>query len=126
MSASNSVYYLGHATREAARALIDLTIWPGFPTGYDATRHIDMWMLPVRDRVAIIGEYAAGAGAPHTITEAAVDELEGRGYTVLRTPGWRAWTPTPSPVTGRRTATRCSCTSTSTGCRAPACTSARR
>jgi CO/xanthine dehydrogenase Mo-binding subunit len=28
MSASNSVYYLGHATRECARALIDLTIWP--------------------------------------------------------------------------------------------------
>lgn len=28
MSATNSVYYLGHATREAARALIDLTIWP--------------------------------------------------------------------------------------------------
>ncbi|TPL32924.1 molybdopterin cofactor-binding domain-containing protein [Mesorhizobium sp. B2-4-6] len=28
MSASNSVYYLGHATREAARALIDLAIWP--------------------------------------------------------------------------------------------------
>ncbi|RFB80691.1 xanthine dehydrogenase family protein molybdopterin-binding subunit [Methylovirgula sp. 4M-Z18] len=28
MSASNSVYYLGHATREAARALVDLAIWP--------------------------------------------------------------------------------------------------
>jgi CO/xanthine dehydrogenase Mo-binding subunit len=28
MSASNSVYYLGHGTREAARALIDLAIWP--------------------------------------------------------------------------------------------------
>ncbi|MFS8050337.1 xanthine dehydrogenase family protein molybdopterin-binding subunit [Rhizobium sp. BR 314] len=28
MSASNSVYYLGHATREAAQALIDLAIWP--------------------------------------------------------------------------------------------------
>lgn len=28
MSASNSVYYLGHATREAARALVDLTVWP--------------------------------------------------------------------------------------------------
>ncbi len=28
MSASNSVYYLGHATREAAQALIDLSIWP--------------------------------------------------------------------------------------------------
>jgi CO/xanthine dehydrogenase Mo-binding subunit len=28
MSASNSVYYLGHATREAARALVELAFWP--------------------------------------------------------------------------------------------------
>ncbi|MDH6232171.1 CO/xanthine dehydrogenase Mo-binding subunit [Mesorhizobium soli] len=28
MSATNSVYYLGHATREAARALVELSIWP--------------------------------------------------------------------------------------------------
>lgn len=28
MSASNSVYYLGHATREAARILLDVAIWP--------------------------------------------------------------------------------------------------
>ncbi|WP_421872554.1 xanthine dehydrogenase family protein molybdopterin-binding subunit [Nitratireductor rhodophyticola] len=28
MSATNSVYYLGHATREAARALLDFAIWP--------------------------------------------------------------------------------------------------
>lgn len=28
MSATNSVYYLGHATREASRALLDLAIWP--------------------------------------------------------------------------------------------------
>ena len=28
ISASNSVYFLGHATREAARALVDLAIWP--------------------------------------------------------------------------------------------------
>ncbi len=28
MSASNSVYYLGHATREATRVLVDLAIWP--------------------------------------------------------------------------------------------------
>ena len=27
-SASNGVYFFGHATREAARALVDLTIWP--------------------------------------------------------------------------------------------------
>ncbi|RFC67634.1 xanthine dehydrogenase family protein molybdopterin-binding subunit [Mesorhizobium denitrificans] len=28
MSASNSVYYLGHATREAANVLIELAVWP--------------------------------------------------------------------------------------------------
>ncbi|WP_332695498.1 xanthine dehydrogenase family protein molybdopterin-binding subunit [Bosea sp. (in: a-proteobacteria)] len=28
MSATNSVYYLGHATREAARILVDLALWP--------------------------------------------------------------------------------------------------
>ncbi|MCB1387264.1 MAG: xanthine dehydrogenase family protein molybdopterin-binding subunit [Nitratireductor sp.] len=28
MSASNSVYYLGHATREAARLLVELAVWP--------------------------------------------------------------------------------------------------
>src|SRR5690606_16902251 len=41
---------------------LDLTIVPGFPTTFDATRHIDMWLLPVRDRVAIVGEYAPGTG----------------------------------------------------------------
>ncbi|MPZ57572.1 MAG: molybdopterin-dependent oxidoreductase [Rhizobiales bacterium] len=28
ISASNSVYFLGHATREAARALVDFAVWP--------------------------------------------------------------------------------------------------
>lgn len=69
---------------------LNLTILPGFPTSYDSTRHIDMWMLPVRDKVAIIGEYPVAAGTPYTITEDAVDALEVRGYTVFRTPGWRA------------------------------------
>ena len=70
---------------------LDLTIWPGFPTTYDSTRHIDMWFLPVRDRVAIVNEYDAGqgGGTPRTITEGAVVDLESRGYTVLRLPGWR-------------------------------------
>ncbi|MBZ0101777.1 MAG: agmatine deiminase family protein [Thermoanaerobaculia bacterium] len=72
----------------AAYQNLDLTIWPGFPTSYDSTRHIDMWLLPVRDRVAIVGQYPPGDGAPHTITENAVTELLSRGYTVLRTPGW--------------------------------------
>jgi agmatine deiminase len=69
---------------------LDVTIFPGFPTSFDSTRHIDMWMLPVRDKVVIIGEYPAAAGAPYTITENAVTDLQARGYTVHRTPGWRA------------------------------------
>ncbi len=69
---------------------LNVTILPGFPTSFDSTRHIDMWMLPVRDKVVIIGEYPVAAGAPYTITEDAVDELEARGYHVFRTPGWRA------------------------------------
>ncbi len=72
---------------------LDVTIWPGFPTTYDSTRHLDMWMLPVRDGVAIVGEYALseGSGVPRQITEDAVDDLEALGYTVFRTPGWRSF-----------------------------------
>jgi agmatine/peptidylarginine deiminase len=71
---------------------LDLTIWPGFPTSYDSTRHLDMWFLPVRDGVAIVNEYdaAQGSGIPRTITEGAVTDLLARGYTVHRLPGWRA------------------------------------
>ena len=70
---------------------LDLTIWPGFPTSYDSTRHLDMWFLPVRDGVAIVNQYdvAQGGGVPRTITEDAVTELLARGYTVHRLPGWR-------------------------------------
>ena len=67
---------------------VDLTIYTGFPTYFDSTRHIDMWMLPFADYEVLIGEYAASTGEPHTITEDAVDDLEARGYTVYRTPGW--------------------------------------
>jgi agmatine/peptidylarginine deiminase len=67
---------------------VDLTIMPGFPTWYDSTQHIDMWMLPVAGREVIIGEYPASDSQVHTITEDAVTLLEGRGYTVHRTPGW--------------------------------------
>ncbi len=69
---------------------LSLTIMPGFPTGFDSTRHIDMWMLAVGDREVIIGQYQPSDGAPYTITEDAVAELQARGYTVHRTPGWNA------------------------------------
>jgi agmatine deiminase len=69
---------------------LDVAIGDPFPTSYDSTQHIDMWMLPVRDRVAIVGEYPAATGIPHTVTEAMTADLVGRGWTVHRTPGWRA------------------------------------
>ncbi len=78
---------------------LDLTIEAGFPTWYDSTRHIDMWMMPVADREVIIGQYAPSDGPPHTITEAVATDLTAAGYTVHRTPGWSAGgltTPTPT------------------------------
>jgi agmatine/peptidylarginine deiminase len=69
---------------------VDLTIYQGFPTSFDSTQHIDMWMLPVRDNEIIIGQYAPSDGLPYTITEGAVADLISRGYTVYRTPGWKA------------------------------------
>jgi hypothetical protein len=74
----------------AAYEGLQLEITPGFPDWYDSTRHIDMWMLPVRDREVIIGQYDPGDGEPYTITEAMTAELSARGYTVHRTPGWNA------------------------------------
>ena len=67
---------------------VNLTIYPGFPTSFDSTQHIDMWMLAVGDNKVIIGEYASSTGQPYTITENAVADLTARGYTVYRTPGW--------------------------------------
>ncbi|MEW6250373.1 MAG: agmatine deiminase family protein [Planctomycetota bacterium] len=69
---------------------LDLTIYPGFPTSFDSTQHIDMWMLACGDRKVIIGQYAPSTGQPYTITENAAAELAARGYTVYRTPGWRS------------------------------------
>jgi len=85
----------GH-TADSVKALyaayqgVDLTIYPGFPTSFDSTQHIDMWMLPVGDDQIIIGQYSASDGQPYTITENAVADLTARGYTVYRTPGWRS------------------------------------
>lgn len=69
---------------------LDLTIYEGFPTSFDSTRHIDMWMFPVADDEIIIGEYSPTAGAPYTISEGAVTDLTARGYTVHRTQGWNS------------------------------------
>jgi agmatine/peptidylarginine deiminase len=69
---------------------LNLTLFDPFPTSYDSTQHIDMWMLPLADRKVLIGEYdpAEGGSVPNAVTEAAAEELASRRYTVYRTPGW--------------------------------------
>jgi agmatine/peptidylarginine deiminase len=66
---------------------LDLTITDPLPSWFDSTQHIDMWMQPVGDHEVIIGEYVAGTAA-NTVTETWVTELNSRGYTIHRTPGW--------------------------------------
>ena len=52
---------------------VDVTIYPGFPTSYDSTRHIDMWMILLSDDDVIVSEFAhADPYYPGiTVTEAA-------------------------------------------------------
>ncbi len=76
-------YYLAYQN-------LDLTIYTGFPTSFDSTQHIDMWMFPLGDNKVLIGQYASSTGQPYTITENAVADLTSRGYTVYRTPGWNS------------------------------------
>jgi hypothetical protein len=69
---------------------LDVTLFDPFPTSYDSTQHIDMWLLPLTDGKVLIGEYGAseGGGIPKSVTDGAAAELTLRGYAVYRTPGW--------------------------------------
>jgi agmatine deiminase len=72
-----------------------VTLLPAFPASFDSTQHIDMWMLPVADRRVIVSEYPSTGGVyqvPFDVTSSTSAELTTRGYTVFRTPGWRAGT----------------------------------
>lgn len=61
------------------------------PQALDATRHIDMWMLPASVRSVIISEYAPTllGGVPAQVTNDMATTLAGRGYAVFRTPGFQ-------------------------------------
>lgn len=69
---------------------LNLTLTDPFPSSYDSTQHIDMWMLGLGDKKVLIGEYAAseGGGVPKTVTDNTANLMASRGYTVYRTPGW--------------------------------------
>jgi agmatine/peptidylarginine deiminase len=69
---------------------LDLAIVPAFPASFDATQHIDMWVLPVDDDELIVSDYPAGAGTPATIADQFADARTLEGMQVHRTPGWSA------------------------------------
>lgn len=78
--------------RYAEHQGLDLILTDPLPANYDSTQHIDMWLLPLADDTVLIGEYAAnqGGGVPRQVTEDTAAMMAARGYTVYRTPGWRA------------------------------------
>lgn len=69
---------------------VEQRITGAFPASFDSTQHIDMWSLPTGPRTIIVSQYDPSTGTPHTVSEALATELSGQGYTVIRTPGFRA------------------------------------
>ncbi len=71
---------------------LNLTIYPGFPTSFDSTQHIDMWMLPAGDNNVIIGDYNTDhpTHQANTISNDAAADMAARGYTVHRVRGWNS------------------------------------
>lgn len=72
----------------AAYQGLDVTLVDPFPSSYDSTQHIDMWLLPLGNGKAIVSRHAQTDGVPYTVTEATASTLTQRGYEVLRTPAW--------------------------------------
>lgn len=69
---------------------LDVTLTDPFPSGFDSTQHIDMWMLPMANGKVLVSEYAASesGGIPKAVSDATANLMADRGYTVFRTPGW--------------------------------------
>jgi agmatine/peptidylarginine deiminase len=72
----------------AAYQGLDVTLVDPFPTNYDSTQHIDMWLLPLTDSKVLVSQHASTDGVPYTVTESTATLLAGRGYDVVRTPAW--------------------------------------
>jgi agmatine/peptidylarginine deiminase len=63
------------------------TLTDPFPTSVDSTQHIDMWMLPVSEKVVVISDWPNNPGSTQdVICDTTADTLERRGYTVYRVP----------------------------------------
>ena len=73
---------------------VELTLYQRLPSSIDLTGHIDMWMILLSDRKAIVSEFThADPDYPGiTVTEAGAADLVARGYTVYRTPAHNSGT----------------------------------
>ncbi len=88
---SENTEYTGQQIRDLYRAYqgLDVEIVPAFPSNFDSTQHIDMWMLPVDDNTIIVSDYPElGDEIPDGIADAFAAARAAEGYTVYRTPGW--------------------------------------
>lgn len=71
---------------------LDVEIVPAFPTSFDSTQHIDMWVYPVDDDEIIVSDYPdePANSLPRQIANDFAAARAAEGYTVYRTPGWHA------------------------------------
>ncbi len=68
---------------------LDVELVPAFPSSFDSTQHIDMWVFPVDDNEIIVSDYPdAGDEIPDGIADSFAAARAAEGYTVYRTPGW--------------------------------------
>ena len=69
---------------------LDMTFFDPYSASIDSTQHLDMWMQVVADDVVVISDWVNNQGsAQDLICEAAVTEMQARGFTVYRTPARR-------------------------------------
>ena len=69
---------------------VNVTFTQPFPSSFDSTQHIDMWMLPVARKRVILSEYPTTPAhdVPRAVSNQTATDMIARGYTVFRTPGW--------------------------------------
>ncbi len=66
---------------------LETTLYNPFPTGVDATQHIDMWMQIASDDTVVISDWPLQQGSTQdVICETAATNFAANGYTVVRVP----------------------------------------
>lgn len=70
---------------------LEMEFFDPYSSSIDSTQHLDMWMQVIADDVVVISDWVNNPGsAQDQICEAAVIEMQARGFTVHRTPARRS------------------------------------